>query len=375
MTHLRKSDQDLLTIKELLSPYTKKAYFIGGFVRDSFLGKTTKDIDIEVYDINENLFASLMEKLGAKGVGKSFFVYNWKNYDISLPRTESKTGHGHKGFSVSITNDIEKAVTRRDFTVNSMMMNIFTGALIDLKNGQEDLKNRILRVVNKYTFQEDSLRVLRAVQFAARFRFKIEPETAGICKDITLNDLSKSRVFAEFEKMFTAGFQSYGIYYFSALGIDRKIFSTKIDSKVLCSFIKDVTNALKHTPKSIHKYIFLFFLREYTRLEMDFLLDAIGAPKEYQRFFKRQPKISDVKNRKNLLKLSVSIELERWIGLYKSKMYGFAQNTNLLKKRFIPKITPSVLLTEGFQGKKLGEELERRINREIEEFYEQQMDT
>lgn len=107
-----------------------------------------KDIDIEVYDIDENKFVNLMEKLGAKGVGKSFFVYKFGNFDISLPRTESKISSGHKGFSVALTNNEKTASKRRDFTINSIMRNIFTGEILDFYGGTSDLLARILRVVD-----------------------------------------------------------------------------------------------------------------------------------------------------------------------------------------------------------------------------------
>jgi len=97
-----------------------------------------KDIDIEVYDIDENKFVNLMEKLGAKGVGRSFFVYKFGNFDISLPRTESKIYSGHKGFSVALTNDEQTASKRRDFTINSIMRNIFTGEILDFISRQNE---------------------------------------------------------------------------------------------------------------------------------------------------------------------------------------------------------------------------------------------
>ena len=83
-------NSDFIKIKELLSKHTKRAYFVGGFVRDYFLGINSFDIDIEIYDISEQDFEILMNKLGASGVGKSFFVYKYKNFDLSLPRTENK---------------------------------------------------------------------------------------------------------------------------------------------------------------------------------------------------------------------------------------------------------------------------------------------
>ena len=102
-------------IISLLKPYTKRAYLVGGAVRDILMNKTPTDFDIEIYDITPQEFEKIMDKINAKGVGKSFFVYKYKNFDLSLPRIENKTGHGHKGFSVKLTNDEKTASLRRDF--------------------------------------------------------------------------------------------------------------------------------------------------------------------------------------------------------------------------------------------------------------------
>ena len=92
-------------LKKFFSPYSKRVYLVGGCVRDEFLGIESKEFDIEVYDIDINKFDELMKKLKAKGVGKSFFVYKWKNFDISLPRIENKIAKGHRGFEVKLTQD------------------------------------------------------------------------------------------------------------------------------------------------------------------------------------------------------------------------------------------------------------------------------
>jgi len=95
-------------IINFLKPYTTRAYLVGGASRDILMGKTPTDFDIEIYDISPQFFEKLMLKLGAKGVGKSFFVYKYKNFDLSLPRIENKNGYGHTGFEVKITQS-EKA--------------------------------------------------------------------------------------------------------------------------------------------------------------------------------------------------------------------------------------------------------------------------
>ena len=110
---------------------TKRAYLVGGVVRDLLLNAPINDLDIEVYDINLNEFEKIMKSIGAVGVGKSFFVYKFGDIDVSLPRIETKVGDLHNSFEVSITQDERTASSRRDFTLNAMMINIFTGGFLD----------------------------------------------------------------------------------------------------------------------------------------------------------------------------------------------------------------------------------------------------
>ena len=193
---------DLEYLKNFFAPYTCRVYLVGGCVRDEILGKTAKEYDLEVYDIDPETFDKLMKKLGAKGVGKSFFVYKWKNFDIALPRIESKISKGHRGFKVSITQDEKEASKRRDFTMNALMKNIYTGKILDFWGGINDIKRKLIRHINDKTFIEDSLRVLRAMQFASRLKFKVDKKTIKLCKSIDLSDLTKERIYMEFEKMF-----------------------------------------------------------------------------------------------------------------------------------------------------------------------------
>jgi len=114
-----------------------------------------------------------------------------------------KTGKGHKGFTV--TGDpamtVEEAARRRDFTINAIMADPLTGEVVDPYGGQADLKAKRLRAVDPATFVEDSLRVLRGMQFAARFEFSIDPATVALCRTIPLNDLPSERIWGEFEKL------------------------------------------------------------------------------------------------------------------------------------------------------------------------------
>ncbi len=181
------------------------AYFVGGYVRDSILDIPNKDIDIEIHGIKPEILKNILSELGdIQTIGNAFGIYNLKGYDldIALPRKERCIGTGHKDFEVYVDPYIgtHAAARRRDFTINALMKNILTGEIVDEFNGLNDLKNHIIRHVDSSTFREDSLRVLRACQFAARFNFKIASETINLCKTMDLSTLPKERIAGELSK-------------------------------------------------------------------------------------------------------------------------------------------------------------------------------
>jgi tRNA nucleotidyltransferase (CCA-adding enzyme) len=181
-----------------------RALLVGGWVRDGLLGRESKDVDLEVFGVAPDRLRSIVERFGRVDlVGESFAVLKIGNIDVSLPRRESKSGTGHRGFDVHGDPDLSyvEAARRRDFTVNAMSEDPLSGEVIDPFGGRADLERRVLRMVDRHTFADDSLRVLRAVQFAARFEFALDPETADVCRTIDLSDLPAERVWGEFEKL------------------------------------------------------------------------------------------------------------------------------------------------------------------------------
>jgi tRNA nucleotidyltransferase (CCA-adding enzyme) len=172
-------------------------------------GTPSKDIDIEVFGIPQDRLAALLAPFGrVEAVGQSFAVYKVARpgahaIDVALPRRESKTGRGHKGFEVhgDPFMSIEDAARRRDFTINAISWDPLTDAYEDPFNGRADLARRLLRAVDPATFVEDSLRVLRAVQFAARFEFALHDDTAALCRQVALDDLPAERIWGEVEKL------------------------------------------------------------------------------------------------------------------------------------------------------------------------------
>lgn len=187
------------------------ALIVGGWVRDRLRGRPSKDIDIEVFGIPQDRLVALLDPLGrVEAVGQSFPVYKLVppegsdgDIDIALPRRESKQGRGHKGFEVhgDPAMSIVDAARRRDFTINAIAWDPLTAEYEDPFGGREDLKRRLLRAVDPATFADDSLRVLRAVQFAARFDFTLDEKTAALCRTLPLDDLPAERIWGEIEKL------------------------------------------------------------------------------------------------------------------------------------------------------------------------------
>jgi tRNA nucleotidyltransferase (CCA-adding enzyme) len=208
-----------------------RALIVGGWVRDRLMGLPEPEngnIDLEVFGSPGDRLRALLETFGrVEAVGESFQVYKLGDVDVSLPRRDSKAGRGHKGFIV--TGDpgmsIEEAARRRDFTVNAISQDPLTGEYFDPFGGRADLDRRLLRMVDAHTFADDSLRVLRAVQFAARFEFALDEATATLCRTIRLDDLPSERVWGEVEKLLLqARRPSIGFELAMQLGVIDKLF-------------------------------------------------------------------------------------------------------------------------------------------------------
>ncbi len=164
---------------------------------------------MEVFGVAADRLPRMLAGLGrVEPVGQSFPVYKVVgltagDVDVALPRRESKHGRGHKGFIVQgdPAMTAREAASRRDFTVNAIAWDPLTDEYVDPFDGRADLQHRLLRVVDPATFADDSLRVLRALQFAARFEFSLEPATADLCRRIPLDDLPAERIWGEIEKL------------------------------------------------------------------------------------------------------------------------------------------------------------------------------
>lgn len=188
-----------------------RALLVGGWVRDNLMGISSKDYDIEIYNLDPQRLRELAASLGeVEEMGAMFGVLKIRSgdseFDISLPRRESKTGTGHRDFSVSADPflDVKEAARRRDFTINSLAQDILTGEIYDYFGGMRDIEQRILRVTDEDRFREDPLRILRGMQFVGRFGLKVDEKTGEIMREICgeLKHLPKERMREEWIKLF-----------------------------------------------------------------------------------------------------------------------------------------------------------------------------
>jgi len=185
------------------------AKLVGGCVRDALLGLAATDLDVEVYGIEPDRLVELLSShFPVDLVGESFGVVRLRDLpiDVSLPRRESKRGRGHRGFKIESDPQMDPrdAASRRDFTINAIALDPESGRIFDPFDGAADLRRRVLRHTTD-KFAEDPLRVLRGMQFAARFELQPAPETIELCRQIEPEGLAPERIFGEWKKLILNG--------------------------------------------------------------------------------------------------------------------------------------------------------------------------
>lgn len=214
-----------------------RIYEVGGCVRDALLHRDlkSKDRDYLVCGITFDRLKKILRRHGhIDMVGRSFGVIKFRpysdsgdispTYDISLPRREKSTGSAHTDFDVDFdaTMKVEDDLIRRDFSINAIALDLETNQIIDPHGGRDDLAGKTIRMVSKNSFPEDPLRMMRAIQFAARFEFDIEPTTYRAMVDSVdlIKTVSPERIAEELNKMLTqAKKPSIGLQLMQATGL------------------------------------------------------------------------------------------------------------------------------------------------------------
>jgi len=203
-------DKKAIQICDILQKNGHQAVLAGGAVRDMIMGIEPHDFDIAT-SASPDIVATLLEEnqFKIKEVGKSFGVVLAKieesEYEIATFRTESDYLDGRRPSKV-VFSTIEEDAWRRDLTINALFFDPIAGRYIDYVGGREDIQKKIIQFVGNADerINEDKLRMLRAIRFAVKFDWSIEPETfiaiAAHASEISM--ISPERIRQEFEKMF-----------------------------------------------------------------------------------------------------------------------------------------------------------------------------
>jgi len=201
-----------------------QAYFVGGCVRDLELGREPADYDVSTDARPDRVQEIFPDSLG---IGAQFGVIlvSVGGIDVEVATFRSDIGYsdGRHPDRVAYSNSAKEDVLRRDFTINGLLLDTRTNDVLDYVGGRDDLRARIIRAIGEpeRRFREDKLRLVRAVRFAARFHFVIEPETAAAIRRLAPEILvvSAERLRDELTKILTEGAARRGFELLDELGL------------------------------------------------------------------------------------------------------------------------------------------------------------
>lgn len=201
-----------------------KAYIVGGFVRDYYMKEESSDVDICTNAKPKDLIKIFPNASLPNDVyGAVTLKYKSVRFEITTFRKELKYVD-RRPIKIEYTNDLESDISRRDFTINSLCMDV-DGNIIDLFNGKKDIDKKIIKSLGnaKDKFTEDPLRILRAIRFATVLNFKLDKEVIDAIKvtSFNLKNISYDRKKSELNKIFGSSNIKYGIKLLVNLGIDK----------------------------------------------------------------------------------------------------------------------------------------------------------
>lgn len=195
------------SIIEFLNKNGYEAFAVGGCVRDFLLGVTPKDFDVTTNAKPDEIKQCLAEyKVIDTGIdfGTVTVISEEEPIEVTTYRIDGEYNDNRRPESVVFTSLLEEDLKRRDFTVNAMAYNPATG-IIDLFDGRSDLKNGVIRAIGNPVerFNEDGLRIMRALRFASRYNFQIEEKTSEAVHNCShlLRNIAGERIAVEFNKL------------------------------------------------------------------------------------------------------------------------------------------------------------------------------
>ncbi len=224
-------------LQELSAVFTSagfSSWLVGGAVRDRLMGKKADDWDV-ASDARPEDTLKLFPRCIPTGLqhGTVTVLFKGHSIEVTTLRTESAYSDGRHPDRVSWTTEIEEDLSRRDFTINAMAINLKDASLVDPFGGREDIKKNLIRCVGSPAerFCEDALRLLRAVRFASRLDFTIEPETFSAIAPLAsrLSMVSIERIQSEFSKMLQSDVPSRALQILADTGL-LAIFLPELDA-------------------------------------------------------------------------------------------------------------------------------------------------
>ena len=240
-----------ISVLNIFKEHGYVAYIVGGYPRDMILNIKTNDIDIctnakpkEIMEIFDTVGISDIKYGTVKVIYKGIF------FDVTTFRKDIKYENNRKPVKIKYVDNLKKDLLRRDFTINTMCIDS-DGELLDLLGAKKDIENRIITTVGnpRYRLKEDSLRILRAIRFAASLDFDIDDKTKYYIKKYgyLLKYLSNSRKKEELDKIFSSKNKEKGRKLIIELGLDKYLELNNIDKIVLCDDIIGIWSQIDTT--------------------------------------------------------------------------------------------------------------------------------
>lgn len=346
-----KLPDDVQFIIHTLQLHGFEAYAVGGCVRDSILGREPGDWDITTSAMPEETKA-LFDKTFDTGIehGTITVLLNHEGYEVTTYRIDGKYEDSRHPKEVTFTRNLKEDLLRRDFTINAMAYNDSEG-IIDMYDGMTDLKNKMIRCVGEATkrFDEDALRILRALRFQAQLGFEIEEKTEEAIRNQArfLKDISAERIQVELEKLITSAHPEVLVNAYK-LGVTKIIFPE--------------FDIMMETPQNNphHKYsVGIHTIEAMKNIEAEhiyrwtMLLHDIGKPEAREEgpdkdHFKMHPVIGEEIARKILRRLKFDNQtikqvttLVRW---HDRRFASFEEVNKKTIRRWVSKLTPELFV-------------------------------
>lgn len=345
---------DVESIVEIFEKSGYECYIVGGAIRDKLIGRDVNDWDFTT-DANPDQILEVAKKHGVKAIptGKKFgtiiLVLNGEKYEVTTYRIEKDYVDHREPSVVYYSDSLIEDLKRRDFTINSLAYDIESG-IVDYFEGISDLNNRVIRCVGdaEERFEEDALRMLRAIRFATQLNFEIESRTmdAILKKRNLLTFLSEERIREELNKILLSNNPRKGLNLFVKTGIVEIIFPE----------LKDMIGFEQNTPHhDMDVFDHTISVVENTPCRLNIrlaaLLHDIAKPKCYLEddkgtgHFYGHEKESSILADEFLRRLKYSNEMtESVVNLVKNHMHVYrGEYTDKAIKKFVNKLKPNTL--------------------------------